>query len=335
MNVLLIGCGYWGKNYLRILSELDCVDNIYCSDVGIEQDVAEQLLKKYPKTKRIYGYPHGINCKLLPEPIDCVVIATPSSTHYSITKELLQLSKPVLVEKPLCLTSKEAQELRTLSQKHKAILMTGNTYLYNPAIKYIKKAIESDQLGEIRYTDSLRVHLGLVREDVNVFYDLAPHDISILLYLLGEEVLSLQVETANDFSPGNKADMAAINIKFKSGIISRICVSWSDCEKERIFKIIGSKGKIVFDDLNLQWPLKAIKNTVLIDNLFFDSSSLAQHMSKTTYGDVTLPRLKFVEPLKEQTKTFLARVKQDYKWTELDEIGVKTVEMLEMISQCQ
>lgn len=321
-DIMLVGCGYWGKNYLRILSELDCVDEIIIVDNKLNTEECDRLINKYPKIAN--HFKELVDLSLF----DAAIISTPSSTHYQLAKELLSNGLHVLVEKPMALTTKEALSLKELSQKHKKILMTGNTFLFHPAINHIKHLIENGVLGEIQYIQFKRVHLGLTREDVNVIWDLLPHDISILLYLIGDGIKSIQTER---FSFGDKTDAVSVNMKMNAGQLIHMFGSWADCEKERTITIVGTKAKIIFDDLNLQRPVTIIKKELSSDTILADCASQADHLSKTCSGELIMPKILHKEPLKTQTENFLLRSNNEYEWNYFDEIGLKSVEVLERV----
>jgi predicted dehydrogenase len=209
-----------------------------------------------------------------------------------------------LIEKPLSLSAKEAEELVLIAEKKKKILMIGHTFLYNPAIRKMKKYIEEGKVGAIYYMHATRTHLGLVREDVSSVWDLAPHDVSIFNYLIDSMPKYVSALGGNFLQKG-KEDVAFITLKYPDGVLANIHVSWADSNKVREVQVVGSKARMVFNDLDNLEKLKIFKKGIFIDKPYNDFGEF-QYVLRD--GDIISPKIDLLEPLKEQCKHFIGCV---------------------------
>lgn len=252
LSVAVIGGGYWGKNLIRIFHELGVL-KIVC-------DLDKTALLNY---KKQYSVETATDYHVLladPE-IDAIIIAAPAILHYQIAKDALLNGKDVFVEKPLALKVKEGEELVTLAKKHKRILMVGHILLYHNAIIKIKQLIDSGEIGDILYIYSNRLNIGKLRREENVLWSFAPHDISVILHLLGEFPLKIEA-FASSYINKNIPDITITHFKFKK-TSGHIFVSWLNPFKEQKLTIIGSKKMLVFDDIQKE---KLISYTHVIKN---------------------------------------------------------------------
>ncbi len=298
VNIGIIGLGHWGVNYLRIFHALDDVKIVSCCDTSSEN------LKKVCSYSGIQLTPNVCNIINNSE-IDGVIIATPASTHYKIAGDCLKAGKDVLAEKPLTLNPEEALELCNVAEMKNRILMVGHTFLYNPGIRMIKEYIESDELGQIYYFQATRTHLGLIREDVNVVWDLAPHDVSIFNYLFEALPIGLNA-VGTDHLKTNREDVAFINLVYPNNIIGNIHVSWENSNKQRTLNIIGSKARIVFDDINNLERVKLFKKGIQISE---DYNNYGEFQLRLRDGDIIVPKINLYEPLKEMCSHFIKCVR--------------------------
>jgi predicted dehydrogenase len=295
VNVGIVGCGYWGPKHIRNFSELpDANLKVVCD---LDERKLDQVRAQYP----------GVRTTTDPDDlirdVDAVVIATPVSTHYTLAKKALLGNKHVLVEKPLTATSREALDLATLSENRKLVLMAGHTYEYHPAVNYLREAIQSGELGEIYTIDSHRLNLGLFRPDVNVLWDLAPHDICIMLSLLNEDPIAVSARGARHGEAGLYND-AHLEIVFPSGTMGHIHVSWLHPRKIRQTTIVGSKKMVVYDDVSESEKLYVYdKGLILPDDGFSSWPPSYRH------GDVLVPYISGAEPLRLECNHFLHCVK--------------------------
>ena len=240
-NIAVIGCGYWGKNLIRNFYELNSLYAI--CDVDTKR--LKSFQEKYPDANTYHDYK-----ELFKKPeIEAIVIATPAATHYSLSTEALLANKDVFVEKPISLTYKEGESLVSLAKKKDKILMVGHILEYHPAVSKIKNLITGGELGKIHYIYSNRLNLGKFRTEENILWSFAPHDISVILNLLGEMPDQVSAHGGN-YLNADIADVTITNMNFSSGVKAHIFVSWLHPYKEQKLIIIGNKKMIVFDDVN-------------------------------------------------------------------------------------
>ncbi len=234
MNTAVIGCGYWGPNLIRNFSAIpDCKMNSCCD---LDQKKLDRMRSLFPQIRVTADYKDIIETK----EIDAVAIATPVYTHHKLAKECLQANKHVLVEKPLASSREECIDLIETAKEMDRILMVGHTFEYTAAVNKIKDILTTGELGEILYLSSLRLNLGLFQPDINVVWDLAPHDISILLYLLGKEPITVNGQGKAHFVEDIE-DVATATLHFNNGEIAFLHQSWLDPCKVRKMTIVGTK----------------------------------------------------------------------------------------------
>jgi predicted dehydrogenase len=236
--------------------------------------------------------------------IDAAVIITPASTHYQLVKQALTAGKHVLCEKPLCLTAGECEELCRLADSRGLKLMVSHTFLFNQGIKKLKDMIDEQLLGEVYYLTSTRTHMGLVRHDVNVMWDLAPHDVSIMCYLTGELPEKVSAVGSSPLSSRSE-DVSFINLFFPRGVVGHIQVSWVDPQKVRLVTVSGSRGKAVFDDLSNVEPVRLFEKG--IDSLPVESD-YGQFRFLVRDGDIISPKVNMKEPLATMVDAFVRLV---------------------------
>jgi predicted dehydrogenase len=301
LTLAQIGCGYWGPNLLR---------NFNANKHSRVKWVAEMSAKRrafveenYPNTKAI----DNIDVILNDNEVDAVIVATPAATHFSIAKSVLEAGKHVFVEKPLSMSVKEAEILVQISKEKQLTLCVGHTFLYNAAVRKIKEYIDSGEVGEIYYIFAQRLNLGQVRQDVNAMWNLAPHDISIVLYWLGEEPEKVSARGLTFLQNGIE-DVVFLNLDFPSGRAVHIHNSWLDPNKVRKMVIIGSKKMITYDDVSADAKItiydKGIDKKTMLNPLQ-PISSFGQFQLMQRLGDVTIPFLKFREPLEIEAENFV------------------------------
>lgn len=295
MNIGLIGCGYWGINYIRVFSELR--DSVVATVCDVDQERLDMVKKRFPWVKEA-----GIFQQFLCDPkVEAVVVATPTCTHYEIAKESLLHDKHVLVEKPLATKVEEGEELVELAKKRKRVLMVGHTFLYNPGIRKMKECIESDDFGQVYYLNATRTHLGLIRSDVNAIWDLAPHDVSIFNYLMNAQPLWVSAVGASCLH-NNREDVGFITLSYPQGIVGNIRVSWIDSNKVREVVVVGSKKRVVFDDLNNLEKIRIFEKGASITG---GVDSFGEFQLSLRDGDIISPKVETSEPLKNQCAHFL------------------------------
>ena len=253
----IIGCGYWGPNLVRNFNSINGVEIAYCAD--LDENRLSHVKSLYQKIEITRDY----NSILEDEEVEAVVIATPVETHYKIASDALKANKHVLIEKPITNNSKDAIELIRLAEKNKEILMVDHTFEYSAPVRKIKEILKSNELGKILTIDMIRVNLGLFQEKINVIWDLAPHDVSMLLYYLEETPLTARAIGQSYIRDGIEDD-ARITLEFKDKIVANMHVSWLDPCKTRRTTIVGNKKMLVFDDVAQDEKIKIYDKGVTI-----------------------------------------------------------------------
>jgi predicted dehydrogenase len=307
ITIAQIGCGYWGPNLLRNLST-----NPKCHVKWVAEESPQRrtyIETNFPKTQITANWEDIVND---PE-VDGVVIATPASTHYQLTKAVLKAGKHALVEKPLAMSTPEADELVSLAEETGRILMVGHTFLYNSAVRYVKEFIEKGELGEIYYIYSKRLNLGQIRSDVNAWWNLAPHDISILLYLMNGELPSSVTAHGIDYIQPGIEDVVFATLTWENKVTAHIHVSWLDPGKIRQMTLVGSKKMLIYDDVSddkIKILDKGIDRLPKIgERMDYDNVNNYQLLQRT--GDILLPKINFQEPLKIEIIHFLECISEN------------------------
>jgi len=324
INIAQVGCGYWGPNLLRNFYSLDNVS--VKSVVELDLNRVNYVKKNYPVVSITTDFKDVLN----DVDISAVVIATPASTHYDLVKKTLESGRHCLVEKPLSMTSIEARELVELADLKKLTLMVGHTFLYNAAVRYLRQKILNRELGDIYYIYSQRLNLGRIRTDVNALWNLGPHDISIVLYLLNTNPVAV---TANGVSYIQKdvEDVAFLTIRFKNDIIVHIHVSWLDPNKVRRMTVVGKEKMIIYDDTSdhkIQIYDSGIDKKLLVNSLGeFDDFGKFQLIHRA--GDVLSPKIDFKEPLKVEAEHFIYCIRNNRTPISDGQNGLQVVKILE------
>ncbi len=301
INVAQIGVGYWGPNLLRnLVANSDCqVKKV----VDFSRERQAFVLGLYPSI----AVADNVDIVFDDVDIDAVVIATPVATHYTLAMKALQSGKHILVEKPFATTIQQVQDIGETAKEKGLVAMAGHTFLYNSAVRYVKKVIDSGEIGDIRYIYSQRLNLGRIRNDVNALWNLAPHDISIIQYWLNNlEPVAISVN-GMDYVQKNIEDVVFMNITYPGKIMANIHVSWLDPLKVRRMTVVGSKKMIVYDDIADNkvsiCDMGIDHKKEMHPNMEFDEMKPAQFIHR--FGDILLPKIDWREPLKEEIDHFL------------------------------
>jgi predicted dehydrogenase len=307
----VIGWGYWGPKIARNL------DSLPHAMVAIVADIdAQRLTKLVVNQPWIQTTTHIED--IFRSDVDAIVIATPVSTHFQLAREALLHGKHVLVEKPLTASVSEAEQLVALAQEQRRVLMVGHTFEYNPAVNELRKLVQSGELGKIYCIEAERVNLGLFRNDINVIWDLAPHDISILLYLLDKKPEKVKVQ-AHAHVQSHIEDVAHLDLGFADGMNAHIHVSWLHPCKIRRVTVIGDARMVVYDDTN---PAEMIK----IYNKGADVH--ADPVVSYRYGEITIPHIDWIEPLHLECEDFANAIRTGTKPRASGEVGLAVVKVL-------
>ena len=293
INIAVVGAGAWGKNHIRVFSEIPNVRLKYVCD----QDPSKlrSIQKTYSQTKMV----EELNPILHDPEVKGVVIASSALSHFPLTKEILMADKDVLVEKPMALNTKDAEEMLKLAEKRRRILMVGHLLIYHPVVDRLKEMVDSGELGRIYYIYTQRVNLGVIRQDENALLSFAPHDLSVILHLLEEEPMAVTAHGESYIQKGIE-DVVFLGLQFSDGKMANIHLSWLDPHKLRRITIVGSKKMVVFDDMEASEKLKIYDKGV-------GSPSYATYGEYLTlrFGDITIPSIKMKEPLRAEAEHFI------------------------------
>jgi len=321
IKIGLCGHGYWGQNLFRTLSSDPGFDVVAVSDI---RECAREKVRRARAAIRLYEDA----VELIEDPnIEAVAIATPAATHFSLARLALLRDKHVLVEKPMCASVAEAQELVSLAEKYRTTLMVDHTYLFHGAVQKLRQLRRKDALGAISYYDSLRINLGLFQPDLNVLWDLGPHDFSIMDYLFDEDPLHVEATGYCHVNP-QLPDIVYVTVHFASSAIAHFNLSWMSPVKVRRVAIGGSKRMVVWDDLNREEKFK-----------IYDSGISFQHEEQRTHimpsyriGDIYSPRISDSEPLTKVVAHF-GNVISGRERSIMD--GCKGLRIVQMLEQAQ
>jgi predicted dehydrogenase len=293
IKVAAVGCGYWGPNVIRNLSEVPGFDLRWICDADPKR--LAPVAARYPAAKPTTR----IDDVFGDASVQAIYLATPVSTHYDLARRALNLGKHVLIEKPLATTIEEAEELANLAESRRLTLLVGHTFVFSPPVRKIKELIDSGMLGPIYYVETTRVNLGLFQKDVSVVWDLGPHDISILNYWFDEVPVHV---TARGRSYLGEAleDVAFLTLEYPSGILAQLQISWLAPSKLRRTSIVGRQKMIVYDDLE---PVEKVK--IFDRGVDRQPASFGEFQLTYRSGDILSPRLDTTEPLRIECEHFL------------------------------
>lgn len=316
LNIGVIGCGYWGPKLIRNINLLKNVSLKYISDLN-ESSLLE-IKKKYPNTIFTNDYMQILN----DHEVDAVVIATPVHTHFHFAKEALRFNKHVFVEKPLTQNSNQAEELYAIAKGKNLVLMVGHVFLYTASVRKMREIIDSGVIGNVQHIKSQRLDFGLIRNDVNVLWDLAPHDISIVQYLLeGAEIKAVNAIASKNVL--NIEDTASLTLTFKNGINAFIQCSWLNPEKVREVVVVGTKGMVVYDEMEQNDKVKVYTKSVS-NELINGEVSFTYHQ-----GSLSIPDLDKTEALLVELSHFVYCINSNIEPNSGGRAGIEVVKVLE------
>jgi len=319
VNVGIIGCGYWGKNLIRNFIEAkNCWLSTICDS---NEELLQKVQKRYPSLTALTNYRDVMTSK----DINTVVIATPVSQHYPLAKEALLAGKHVLVEKPLAASAREVEELIALADKQKKVLMVDHTFLYTGAVRKIKNLIDSGTIGKLLYYDSVRVNLGLFQQDINVIWDLAPHDLSIMDYLVKEKPVSVRAMGMAHLTKGIE-NIGYMILNFNNDMIAHFHFNWMSPVKVRLAMICGSEKMIVYDDIEPSEKVKIYERKVELMKSVEDKYRLYYDYR---VGDLWVPKIELTEALSLMTQDFIEAILTGKKPLSDAQSGLRVVRILE------
>lgn len=292
-RVAVIGCGYWGSKHARVIQGLDGVQLVIIDSDGQR---VERLCRSLPGAT---GYTDLIAAL---DHIDSAVVATPPTTHASLAMTLLESGKNVLVEKPMATTVADAMAMIATAERNNAVLMAGHTFEYHSAVWKLQEMLRNDELGKIYYVDSARLNLGLYQSDVNVIFDLAPHDVSILNHILDNRPVAVHSWASRNAHPVLE-DVAYLRLYYTNpDVCANVHVSWLDPCKVRRTTVVGSQKMVVYDDLAADERIRVHDKGVTPPSVDLDET---QPVMTYRYGDVIAPYLWVDEPLKLEDEHFV------------------------------
>ena len=319
VKVGVIGCGYWGPKLARNLHDLPGARLEWVCDLA--ESRLEPVKQMYPEVHATRDY-H----ELLASDVDAVVVATPVSTHHRLALEALRAGKHVLVEKPLAGSVREAEEIVEESERRGRVVMVGHTFVYNPAVEAVQQIIASGELGEIYYINGTRVNLGLFQPDINVLWDLGPHDVSILRFLLQSEPVAVSAR-GGVYVQRSKGihDVVYMTLQFPDGVLADVRVSWLDPCKIRRYTVVGSEKMLVYDDI------AADKVLIYDSGIEVPPYSVTEeefHLSYRSGDGVPYP-IHWEEPLRAECRQLIECIEQGREPRSGARAGLNVVKVLE------
>ena len=318
-KVGVIGCGYWGPNLIRNFTQLSRSDVTRVADLN--EDRLQHMKGLYPKIETTTNYR-----EIISDPdIDIVAVATPVHTHHKFAREAISAKKHVFVEKPIASSSEEAEELIFRSKKNGVKLMVGHTFLFTAAVRKMKDIINSGELGEIYYISSQRLNLGLFQNDINVIWDLAPHDVSIILYLLDKYPQTVSAVGASHINTTIE-DVAVMTLQFSKSLLAFIHTSWLDPDKIRKMTVVGSKKMMVYDDVQPTEKIRIYDKAVKVPKHY---DTYAEFHYSYKYGDIVIPKIDGDEPIFVELRHFLDSITNNEEPLSNGENGLQVVKILE------
>jgi len=320
----VIGCGYWGPNLLRNFAENEGAELRWMCDVD-ERRLA-LLGRRYPAAQQTTDHRQ----LLADQQLDAVVIATPVATHFQFAKDALSAGKHVLIEKPFTASAREAEELIELAERQRLTVMVDHTFIYTGAVRKIKETVESGELGDLLYFDSVRINLGLFQRDINVVWDLAPHDLSIMDYIIGREPLAVTATGSCHIERGIE-NIAYVMLRFPDEFIAHFHFNWLAPVKIRRTLLAGSRKMIVYDDIEPTEKIRIYDKGVTTQPREAASDREAEYRTLVSYrtGDVWVPKLDSTEALTHVCAEFLSAIRESRRPLTDGHAGLRVVRLLE------
>lgn len=324
INVGVIGCGYWGPNLLRNFAESEAAELRWICDVDVNRLAA--MGRRYPATKSTPDYK-----SLLDDPsLEAVAIATPVWTHFAFAKEALEAGKHVLVEKPLTASVAESEHLVELADRNGLALMVDHTFIYTGAVRKIKEMVQGGEIGDLLYFDATRINLGLFQDDINVVWDLAPHDFSIMDYVIGRQAQAVTATGSCHIKKGIE-NIAYVLLRFPDEFIAHFHFNWLSPVKIRHTLIAGSRKMVVYDDIEPTEKVRVYDSGVTATRTADQLDREAAYRTLVSYrtGDVWVPKLDSSEALHYVCKEFLDAICEKRQPLTDGNAGLRVVRLLD------
>jgi predicted dehydrogenase len=320
LKVGIVGYGYWGPNLVRNFSQNSSTDVVMVAETDADRHKA--ITKAWQGIRVTTDF----NDLLKGSETDVIAIATPLSTHFSLAKAALEAGRHVLVEKPITSTPDEALQLIEIAKRHNRILMVDHTFVYSEPVRKTRELVQSGEIGDVFYFDSVRVNLGLFQHDTNVIYDLAVHDLSIMDFVLGKTPTVVSATGASHF-PDQTENVAFMSFMFEdSSLISHIHVNWLAPVKVRRTMIGGSRKMIVYDDLEPSEKIKIYDKGVELSN---NPDEIKKVLPSYRVGDLWVPNIEMGEPLQSMVRHFISCIENNEKPVTDGETGLRIVRYLD------
>jgi predicted dehydrogenase len=316
VDIAVVGAGAWGKNHIRVFSEIPNVRLKYVCDSDPMK--LSSIRKAYPQTSVV----ETMKPVLQDSQVQGVVIASSAASHYSLAKEVLMADRDVLVEKPMALRSRDGEEMLEIAERKKKVLMVGHLLLYHPAVDRLKEMVTGGELGEIYYIYTQRINLGVIRQDENAMLSFAPHDLSVILHLIEDQPIIVSAHGESYIQKGIE-DVVFVSLRFSDGKMANIHLSWLDPHKMRKVTIVGSKKMVVFDDVEASEKLKIYDKGVRSPSY----DTYGEYLS-LRFGDITIPSIKMMEPLRTEAEHFIQCVETRKEPKTGGRDGLKVVNIL-------
>jgi predicted dehydrogenase len=295
LGVAILGCGYWGVNHVRVLSELPSTRIVAVCDE--RADRLEEIERRFPHIRTATK----VADTLAADGVDAVIVATQARTHFSLTSECLAAGKHVLVEKPLTTTTEDAEKLIEQADAKGLVLMVGHTFLYNHAVEKVKEYFTNDALGTVYYLYGRRTNLGPIRHDVNAVWDLASHDVAIFNHFLDgvpEWVSAVGAKVLRN----SREDVGFVSLGYPNGVLGHLHASWADPNKVREVVVVGSERRILFNDVDSVEHVRVFEKGVTTNG---EPYGYGEHQLLMRDGDIVSPKIPIGEPLKNQCMHFV------------------------------
>ena len=323
VRVAIVGCGYWGQNLIRNFAESADVELAAVCDFNL--NALARTKRRYPSVELKQDFQQVLS----DSHIQAVVIATPASTHYPFAHQALRAGKHVLVEKPLATSTQQVLELMELADKHNRTLMVDHTFIYTGAVRHMRSMIDAGEIGELLYFDSVRISLGIVQSDINVIWDLASHDFSIMDYLCSEDPVAVSAIGAKQIGCAFE-NIAYVTAHFESKMIAHFHLNWLAPVKVRKTLVGGTKKMIVYDDMETAEKVRVYDKGITVNH---DPEHRERVLAGYRNGDVVAPNLDTVEALGLMTSEFIDSIMQERLPISDGYAGYRIVRLLEAAQQ--
>ncbi len=324
-GVAIVGCGYWGINYVRVFSELSQTQVVAVCDQRAER--LQEVGRRFPGL----DLTTDVAEVLRRDDVDAVVVATPATKHYEVARASLMAGKHVLVEKPITMQADHAKELVDLAEDKGLTLMVGHIFLYNAGVRMVKGSLNHDEASRVYYLYARRSNLGPIRQDVNALWDLAPHDVSIFNYLL-DSTPSWVSATGSKVLQSCCEDVGFISLGYPDGVIGHIHVSWVDPNKVREVVVVSNDKRIVFDDVKTMEQVRIFEKGIAPGEVDAPSS-YGEFRFLIRDGDIISPRVQASEPLKDQCLHFVECINQNKRPFTDGQAGLEVVQVMQAIDR--